>query len=107
MCVVLPPVASVPTNLIAVQEGPTAIQVSWSPPTPLGDINGYRIYYSGGTSGSEGVIDGPGNKHLLTGLQNGDSYAISLVATSKYYLPSENTTAVMVMLGEDMYNTVW
>ena len=104
--VVLPPVASAPTNLMADQEGPTAIQVSWSPPTPLGDTTGYRIYYSGGSSGSEDVSGGSINKHLLTGLQNEDSYSISLVATSQH-LPSEHTTAVMVMLGEDMYNTMW
>ena len=106
MCIVLPPVASVPTNLTAVQEGPTSIQVSWSPPTPLGDTTGYRIYYSGGTSGSVDVSGGSRNNYLLTGLQNGESYNISLVATSQH-LPSERTTAVMVMLGEDMYNTVW
>ena len=87
---------------MADQEGPTAIQVSWIPPTLLENITGYRIFYSGG---SEDVSGGSKNKHLLTGLRNGDSYSISLVATSQH-LPSEHTTAVMVMLGEDMYNTV-
>ena len=79
--------------------------MSWSPPTPLGDTTGYRIYYSGGSSGSEDVIGGSTDDYLLTGLRNGDSYNISLVATSQH-LRSEQTTAVMVMLGEDMYNTV-
>ena len=51
----LPPVASAPTSVMAVQEGLTSIRVSWSPPTPLGDTTGYRIYYSGGSSGSEDV----------------------------------------------------
>ena len=102
---IFPPVASAPTNLMAVQEGPTSIRVSWSPPTPLGDTTGYRIYYSSGSSGSKGVSGGSTDNDLLTGLENGDIYTISIVATSQH-LPSEQTTAVMVTLGEVMYNRV-
>ena len=96
-------VASAPTNLMAVQEGPS-IRVSWNPPTPLGDTTGYRIYYSGGGgSGSEDISNGSTDNYLLTGLQNGESYDISLVATSQH-LPSESIAADMeVTLGEDMY----
>ena len=72
---------------MAVQEGPTSIRVSWSPPTPLGDTTGYRIYYSGGSSGSVDVSDGSTDNYLLTGLLNEESYDISLVATSQH-LPS-------------------
>ena len=98
-----PPVASAPTNLMAVQEGPTSIRVSWSPPTPLGDTTGYRIYYRGGSSGSEDVSDGSTDNYLLTGLQNEESYTISIVATSQQ-LPSESILADMeVRLGEDMH----
>ena len=93
------PVASVPTNLMAVQEGLTSIQVSWSPPTTLADTTGYRIYYSGGSSGSVDVSDGSTDNYLLTGLQNGESYTISIVATSQH-LPSM-TIDTEVMLGED------
>ena len=101
--IILPPVASAPTNLMAVQEGPTSIRVFWSPPTPLGDITGYRIYYSGGSSGSVDVSDGSKDNYLLTGLQNGESYTISIVATSQH-LPSESVAADMeVMLGEDKH----
>ena len=92
--IILPPVASAPTNLMAVQEGLTSIRVSWSPPTPLGDTTGYRIYYSGGSSGSMDVSDGSTNNYLLTGLQNGESYTISIVATSQH-LPSESVTTGM------------
>ena len=91
---ILPPVASAPTNLMAVQEGPTSIQVSWSPPTPLGDTPGYRIYYSGGSSGSVDVSNGS-TYHILTGLQNGESYTISIVTlatTSSQLLPSDTVT---------------
>ena len=86
---------------MAVQEGPTSVRVSWTPPTPLGDTTGYRIYYSGGSSGSDDVSDGSTENYLLTGLQNGQSYTISIVATSQH-LPNE-IAAEMVMLGEDMY----
>ena len=80
--------ASAPTSLMAVQEGPTGIQVSWTPPTPLGDTTGYRIYYSGGSSGSVNVSGGSTDNHLLTGLQNRASYTISIVGTSEH-LPSD------------------
>ena len=92
---ILPPVASAPTNLMAVQEGLTSIRVSWSPPTPLGDTTGYRIYYSGGSSGSVNVSDGSTDNYLLTGLQNGDIYTISIVTlatTSSQLLPSDTVT---------------
>ena len=91
---------------MAVQEGPTSIRVSWSPPTPLGDTTGYRIYYSGGSSGSVNVSDGSTDNYLLTGLQNGESYTISIVATSQH-LPSESIAADMeVMLGEDIHDLI-
>ena len=44
--------ASPPSGVTAVQAGPTSIMVSWTPPSPLGDTSGYRIYYTraGGSS---------------------------------------------------------
>ena len=92
--------------MTAVQEDPTSIQVSWSPPAPLRVTTGYRIYYSGGSSGSEDVIGSSTHNYTLPGLQNGESYNISLVATSQH-LPSESIAADIVTLGEDMYNIVW
>ena len=77
--------ASAPTNLMAVQEGPTGIRVSWTTPTPLGDTTGYRIYYSGGSSGSVDVSGGSTDSHTLTGFQNGASYTISIVGTSEHF----------------------
>ena len=75
-------VASAPTSVMAVQEGLTSVRMSWSPPTPLGDTTGYRIYYSGYNSGYVNVTGGSTDNYLLTGLQNGSIYTISLVATS-------------------------
>ena len=88
MCndIYLPSAATAPTNLMAVQEGPTSIQVSWTPPTPPGDTTGYSIYYSSnGSSGSVNVSGQSTNNHLLIGLQNGASYTIFIVGTSKHF----------------------
>ena len=74
---------------MAVQEGPTCIRFSWTPPTPLGDTTGFRIYYSGGSSGSVDISGGSTDNHLLTGLRNGVSYTISIVGTSEH-LPSDH-----------------
>ena len=94
----LSPVASAPSNLMAVQEGLTSVLVSWSPPSPLGDTTGYRISYSGGNSGSEDVSDGSTSTHTLTGLQNGASYNISIVAMSQHFFSEE--VEVEISLGE-------
>ena len=92
-------VASAPTHLTAVQEGLTSIRVSWSPPSPLGDTTGYRIDYtsSDGSSDSVTVSDGSTDNYLLTDLQNGDTYTISIVATSEH-LPSETVTIIPNLL---------
>ena len=85
--------ASAPTGLTAVQEGLTSIRVSWSPPSPLGDTTGYRIDYtsSNGSSDSVNVSGGSTDNYLLTGLTNGNTYTISIVATSDH-LFSENVS---------------
>ena len=64
--------------MIAVQDGPTSIRVSW---TPSSDTTGYGITYTGGGS-SDGVAVGDTNTHTLMGLTNGETYTISIVGTS-------------------------
>ena len=73
---------------MAVQKGPYNIQISWTPPTPLGDTTGYKIYYSGGSSGSVDVRGGSTDNHLLIGLRNKASYTLIIVGTSEH-LPSD------------------
>ena len=69
-----------PTDVTAVQDGPTSITVTWTPPNPLDGITGYRISFTGG---SDVDIDGGStNSYTLTGLTNGQTYTISIVATS-------------------------
>ena len=78
---------SAPTDLTAVQEGPTSIRVSWAPSS---NATGYRIdYTSSGSSDSVTVSGGSNDNYLLTSLQNGDTYTISIVATSDDF-PSES-----------------
>ena len=80
--------------MTAVQTGPTSITVSWSPSS---DATGYRIDYdsSGGDSSSATVSSGSTDMETLTGLQNGDTYTISIVAISDTALPSESVPADM------------
>ena len=93
------PAASPPSDVTAVQDGPTSIRVSWTPPSPLGDTTGYRISYTGG--GSVDVDGGNTNSHTLTSLINGETYTISIVGTSSSHgvLPSAPVSAATVGLG--------
>ena len=93
-------VASPPTDLTAVQTGPTSIDVSWTPPTPLGDTTGYIIYYTNddNTDNDSVVIAGGStDEYTLSDLQNGDTYTISIIATSQH-LPSDTVDGNSVML---------
>ena len=89
--IILSAVPSVPSNVTAVQTGPTNITVSWSPSS---NATGYRIDYdsSGGDSGNMTVSGGSTDEYVLTGLQNGDTYTISIVATSHSYFSSDNVS---------------
>ena len=89
---------------MVVQQSPTSIRVSWSPPTPLGDTTGYRISYSGGSSGCVDVGDGSTDNYLPTGLENGVSYIISIAGTSQHF-PSE-VMKVDIGLGEWLSNHI-
>ena len=86
--------ASPPSDVTAVQTGPTSIRVTCTPPTPPGDTTGYVISYtSDSDSGNVTVSGGSTDMETLTGLQNGDTYTISIVATSETALPSESVPA--------------
>ena len=91
------PGASPPTDVTAVQDGPTSIRVTWTPPSPLGDTTGYRISFTGGgNSDSVDVSGGNSMSHTLTtGLTNGETYTISVVATSSTSLPSAPVEATV------------
>ena len=97
--------ASPPSGVTAVQDGPTSIMVSWTPPSPLGDTSGYRIYYTraGGSSDSVDIDGGNTNSRTLMGLTNGETYTISIAgrsSSSSTVLPSPPVTAGDVALGK-------
>ena len=89
--------------MTAVQDGPTSIRVSWTPPSPLGDTSGYRIYYTGagGSSDSVDVDGGNTSTRTLMGLINGEIYTISVAGRSSTsgVLPSPPMSAGDVALG--------
>ena len=98
MCFISVLVASPPTDLTAVQTGPTSIDVSWTPPTPLGDTTGYIIYYTNDDNTDSVVIDGGStDDYTLSDLQNGETYTISIIATSQH-LPSDTVDGNSVIL---------
>ena len=82
--------------MTAVQAGHTSILVSWSPSS---NANGYIISYHASCSGTHDRVDVTGSSKNITGLQNGDTYTISLVAISDGF-PSESVVATTVMLGK-------
>ena len=87
-----------PTDVTGVQDGPTSIRVTWTPPSPLGNTTGYRIHYTtgGGSSGNVSVDGGSTDNYTLTGLTNGETYTISIVATSNT-LTSDTVMANMAV----------
>ena len=100
-------VASAPTDLMAVQESPTGVQVSWTPPNPLGNTTGYRIYYYSGSNHSVQVNNGSTKSYLLTGLQNGASYNISIVATSEHFFSDYVIYPQLIHLSEFINHCVF
>ena len=92
-----------PTDVTAVQDGVTSIRVTW---TPSSGATGYRIDYSGGgSSDSVDVSGGDTNSYSLTGLTNGETYSISIVATSDHFFSDSVSTDMSVNLGEQSVKT--
>ena len=85
---------------MAVQEGPTSIRISWSPPSLQGDTSGYRVSYNGGSSGSVDVSGWYTDNHLLTGLLNGAMYSISIVGASNHFSSEEVEYSHSIHLSE-------
>ena len=81
----------------AVQNGPTNIRVTWTPPSPLEDTTDYRISFTGGGSnGSVTVSDGSANGYNLTNLTNGVNYTIMFSTISM--VPFNKS--IVVLLGK-------
>ena len=94
--------ANQPQNVSAIQRNSTEVQVkvSWSAPASGATVTGYDIYYET-TGGSEQsvTVGAAATEYTLTGLMNGRTYSISIVALSAQ-LPSILTGPVSVTLGQ-------
>ena len=89
--------ASPPTDVTAVQDGPTSIRVTWTPPSPLEDTTGYRISFTGGgSSGSVDIDGGSTGSYLLTSLVTGNSYIITVAGLSRHF-PSDAETREVIL----------
>ena len=69
-------------------------------PPYMDSVTGYVIYYDGddGSSGNVRVPGGSTDSYLLTGLQTGVSYSVSILTLSTH-LPSQLVTAVKIIEG--------
>ena len=94
--------ADPPIDLNAEPVGPTSIRVSWTAPTSVATVTGYRIYYQAeGVSGSVPINAGV-TSYTLVHLQDGLTYNITIVALS-VHLPSSVVGPETVTLGKSLY----
>eukprot|EP00731_Ephydatia_muelleri_P000484 Em0001g484a len=84
-----------PTDVTAVQSGPTSVKVSWTAPTSGGPVTRYDVYYV--ASGIEITSGGSTNSyiHVLSDLQVGVQYKIFVIAVGTY-MPSEPSHVAFV-----------
>ena len=78
-----------PSDVEAVQHGLTSIIVTW---TVSSDATGYRISYTSDSDSGSREIGGIATSLTLSDLKNGDTYSISIVATSPDRLTSSPIT---------------
>ena len=71
---------SPPSDVEAVQHGPTSIIVTW---TASSDATGYRISYTSDSDSGSREVGGSATSLTLSDLKNGETYSISIVATSQ------------------------
>ena len=85
VCLSLAP--SAPTDIVAVQDGPTSIRVSWTPPSLQGRMTSYRINYtsSNGSTDSVSISDISTGDYLLSDLWNGERYRINFISETPYF----------------------
>ena len=76
--------ASAPSNLKLVIINNSTF-LTWTPPSPLGDTTGYRISFTGGSSGSVNVSGGSTDNFTLTRFNSDEMYNISIVGTSEHF----------------------
>ena len=89
----------------AIQTGTDSIRIGW---TQSGDVTGYRIdYHSERPSSQEAIFisDGSMRDYTLTGLFEGETYNISIIAISSGNLPSEQVEISPIPIGNAQFFT--
>ena len=69
-----------PTGVTAVQSGPTYVSVSWTAPNSGGPVSRYDIYYVANGVPSTSGGSTTSTSYVLTNLQVGVQYNISVIA---------------------------
>jgi hypothetical protein len=72
------------------------MRISWSPPLSGPEITGYKIHYASNITNNWLVVDSPTTSAIISGLQSGDIYWVSVIALS--YFPSSETEAIEIRL---------
>ena len=84
-----------PTGVTAVQSGPTSVSVSWTAPTSGGPVSRYDIYYVANGVPSTSGGSTTSTSYVLTNLQVGVQYNISVIAVGTY-IPSQSALATTI-----------
>ena len=95
-------VAGDPTMTFLHQVSPTAVRVTWSPPSGGATVTGYVVHYRTATSIKIKRALNTSIFIMLTGLTSGAIYTISVEATSQHL--SGESEEMTVSLGELMYS---
>ena len=85
-----------PTGVTAVQSGPTSVSVSWTAPTSGGPVSRYDIYYVANGVPSTSGGSTTSTSYVLTNLQVGVQYNISVIAVGTY-IPSQGASVNMTL----------
>ena len=86
---------ALPTGVTAVQSGPTTISVFWTAPTSGGPVSRYDIYYVANGVPSTSGGSTTSTSYVLTNLQVGVQYNISVIAVGTY-LGSQSALATTI-----------
>ena len=88
-----------PTNVTAVQSGPTSANVSWTSGAP---VVRYDIYVANGVSSTNGSSTNS-NYFVLSNLQVGVLYNITLIAVG-LHIPSQSAKTTLILSEPFSYN---
>ena len=79
------PTVANPPNIISLEQTlPTAVRVTWSPPSGGATVTGYIVHYRTDSFARTRSVSLPSTSTDITGLTTGAIYTISVEATSQH-----------------------